>query len=484
MPTLTDSVDTPAAAAASAAAPPGFSPRLEAQMREQLGIGLAALLAPINAQAPAGRSLRGSGLYQAMQEARREDDATLPMGPWQHELKQADWAQVCRQGVEALSQHSKDLQIAAWLLEARLRQAGLPALAPLLALLDGLIAGYWRDLHPALDEGDASHRGNVLRWINRKLVTTLKLVPLLRGAAERPLSWADWEQVQLLAKRRGAGGPSGQAGQGGGQGAGGSSDEPGALDIKTLAAALAAEPTAHCLALATSLQQALQSLAALVQTIDAHFSDDAPSLSAFEAVLQQMHGWIGAELLRRGVPLPMQTDEDSEADGMARFPFKGEGGDGDSSVERAEGPVSTSAATSTATSAATPAAISALDPHPNPLAERTATCKPPSQSELAACGSNSSLRPPARGRGPDSVAAAPPRNPITDRAHAYAQLASAAQTLREIDPHSPVPYVVQRAIAWGGLNTAQLYQELFVRQGGQISIFELLGIDLPQESTS
>jgi hypothetical protein len=39
-----------------------------------------------------------------------------------------------------------------------------------------------------------------------------------------------------------------------------------------------------------------------------------------------------------------------------------------------------------------------------------------------------------------------------------------------------VPYVVQRAIAWGSLNTAELYMELFVRTGGQINIFELLGI--------
>ena len=48
--------------------------------------------------------------------------------------------------------------------------------------------------------------------------------------------------------------------------------------------------------------------------------------------------------------------------------------------------------------------------------------------------------------------------------------------LIRIDPHSPVPYLLRRAVAWGRLNTAELYQQLFIENNGQINLFELLGI--------
>lgn len=74
-----------------------------------------------------------------------------------------------------------------------------------------------------------------------------------------------------------------------------------------------------------------------------------------------------------------------------------------------------------------------------------------------------------------------------DRRQVYAALAEIAHALEVIEPHSPVPYLIRRAVAWGGLNTAQLYNEVFVRCGGQINIFELLGLGDPvagQERTA
>lgn len=68
--------------------------------------------------------------------------------------------------------------------------------------------------------------------------------------------------------------------------------------------------------------------------------------------------------------------------------------------------------------------------------------------------------------------------PIRNRTDAYAQLAEAAEYLAHDDPHSPVPYLIYKAIEWGQLNTAELYQELFVQYQGQLNIFEILGLDL------
>lgn len=71
---------------------------------------------------------------------------------------------------------------------------------------------------------------------------------------------------------------------------------------------------------------------------------------------------------------------------------------------------------------------------------------------------------------------------INSRQQAYEALARAAEYLVLIEPHSPAPYLVKKAIEWGNLSTPELYQELFVRYQGQLNIFELLGLDLDGKS--
>ena len=71
---------------------------------------------------------------------------------------------------------------------------------------------------------------------------------------------------------------------------------------------------------------------------------------------------------------------------------------------------------------------------------------------------------------------------IRDRAEADALLEQAASFLQRDDPHSPVPYLVRRAAEWGKLNAAALYQELFLRRGGQVHIFDVMGLDTPGQA--
>jgi type VI secretion system protein ImpA len=67
---------------------------------------------------------------------------------------------------------------------------------------------------------------------------------------------------------------------------------------------------------------------------------------------------------------------------------------------------------------------------------------------------------------------------LSGRAQAYAMLRSAAEFLVQDDPHSPVPYLVFKAIDWGRLDTAELYRELFVENRGNLNIFDLLGVEV------
>jgi type VI secretion system protein ImpA len=65
---------------------------------------------------------------------------------------------------------------------------------------------------------------------------------------------------------------------------------------------------------------------------------------------------------------------------------------------------------------------------------------------------------------------------IRDRADAYYLLAEAADFLARTEPHSPTPYLVRRAIAWGSMSLEQLLPEL-IRNGGELTeIFRLLQI--------
>ena len=68
--------------------------------------------------------------------------------------------------------------------------------------------------------------------------------------------------------------------------------------------------------------------------------------------------------------------------------------------------------------------------------------------------------------------------PIRNRTDAYARLAEAAEYLTHDDPHSPVPHLIYKAIEWGQMNTAELYQELFIQYQGQLNIFEVMGLEL------
>ena len=63
---------------------------------------------------------------------------------------------------------------------------------------------------------------------------------------------------------------------------------------------------------------------------------------------------------------------------------------------------------------------------------------------------------------------------LGERERAYQVLAQIGDYLMQVEPHSPVPYLIRRAVAWGGLNAAELYREVFQKGGGRIDVFELL----------
>jgi type VI secretion system protein ImpA len=130
------------------------------------GFDLAALVAPISPEAPAGRDLRedssADGLYFRLRDARREAsaaeraaEAPIEEGAPRPETSISSlehWRTLNELAIEALVGHTKDLEIAAWLTEALLRSDGLIGFAAGCRLMTGLAENFWDDLFPQPDD--------------------------------------------------------------------------------------------------------------------------------------------------------------------------------------------------------------------------------------------------------------------------------------------------------------------------------------------
>jgi type VI secretion system protein ImpA len=65
-------------------------------------------------------------------------------------------------------------------------------------------------------------------------------------------------------------------------------------------------------------------------------------------------------------------------------------------------------------------------------------------------------------------------HPIRSRAEAYRRLSEAADYLLRTEPHSPTPYLVQRAVEWGSMNLFDVFQQIIRNEGEMQEINRLL----------
>ncbi len=393
--------------------------KAQSYFENQLGVPWDALLTPIAPEQPAGKSVRGNGVYSAIKEARREDDPTLPQGAWTYELKRADWRKVSDIAAHAIASKSKDLQLAAWLLEAQINITGFDGIASCILLIEELCKAYWLELHPQIEDGDIEYRANILEWANEKLLPAIRLIPITACGRGTEYHWADWEQAKRNEQIKSAHGNRADL----------QLDGP---ILGEFATAMAGTPTDAHMALYRKLADALESIESLSNVLDQLWGEDqdqnAPSLNALAGLLEQIQALIAADLYKRGVRISAVAG--GAVTGVPGKPA-GKGGTGNTGGGSGSG---------------------------GDDAGR-------SSGDGGGDGGDGGSDDTDYGRGP-----------IRDRADAYARLAEAADYLMHLEPHSPTPYLVQRAVEWGNLNTAELYHEVFVKFSGQLSIFELLGI--------
>lgn len=369
-------------------------------------VDLGALLAPIDATAPAGAWVRYEPVFDALRESRREDDASTPQGIWTRDLKRADWVGVHTLATDLLTTRTKDLQIAAWLLEAWIRLHGFAGARIGFELLAALCEQYWNDLYPLPDGDDLSARTSTIEWVNERLPLRLLDVPVTRPTDldARAFTWGERTEAlrrEALAKRAGKGAKAAPA--------------PGDdwLTPAKFASSAGSTPQALLSDWEDDLAAAIVAARSLESFLDARCGNAAPSLSKILGVMTEIRRYLGTVLDERGRV--------------------------------------------TIAPAAEPAPLPAPD---------AGAAEAPSILEAVMQQTPSTPSIPAPQMMDQSAA----------RTDAYRKLAEAVDTLMRIEPHSPTPYLVKRAIAWGGMSLAELMRH-FIDSGYDLkSLYTMLGM--------
>lgn len=254
-------------------------------------------LAPISADHPSGESLRYDELYDTIKELRREEDPALPQGVWKRELKRADWDRVAALAVEALETRTKDLQIAAWLLEAWIHLHGLPGVEQGLKLVTGLCEDFWDDIHPQIDDG-LEFRLAPIEWLAGRLIFPLKTIAVTRPETDEavPYAWVDWEAALHLTHLIKAEQTSEEE-----------AEAQGKVTQAKFLASVSLTPTAFYIQLADQVDKSLAAVDGLAGLVEEKVGEAAPSFSELRGVIEAVGRYVDRNLQERmepGEPLP------------------------------------------------------------------------------------------------------------------------------------------------------------------------------------
>ncbi|MGE0162834.1 MAG: type VI secretion system protein TssA [Dongiaceae bacterium] len=167
------------------------------------------MLAPIPGDNPAGADLRldpnPASDYYKLKDARfaarakeREVDAGAEVG------NLPEWRTILDLAPKVLAEQSKDLEVAAWLVEALLRRHNFAGLRDGFRLVRSLVETYWDGLYPLPDEDGVAAKVAPLTALNGEggdgtLIQPIRKVWLTDGHEPGPFAAWHYEQAQKLA---------------------------------------------------------------------------------------------------------------------------------------------------------------------------------------------------------------------------------------------------------------------------------------------
>jgi len=255
-------------------------------------IDIESILTPIEGENPAGENLRYTATYDTIQEARRQED-DLERGEWDREVKTSDWQAVEQLAAEALTEKTKDIQIAVWLLEALIKTEGFKGLAAGLKLLTGLMENFWERLYPEIEDDDLDYRIGPLEFMNEKLWLSVKQIPLTDPAAGPGFGWIKWKEASEV-------------------GADESAIAEGKLGIEAFEKAVSRSSKMFYAELNEQIEACIQSFTNFDNLLDEKFGSDAPRTADFKEALEECQRFIVKTLKQK-----KELDPDPEPDDVA-----------------------------------------------------------------------------------------------------------------------------------------------------------------------
>jgi type VI secretion system protein ImpA len=268
-------------------------------------IDIDAVLKPIAGENPAGADLRYT-LHDEIKEARRADDP-LERGDWQREIKKADWETVLALCRDALTNQTKDLQIAVWLTEALTVTGGFKGFLTGLKVINGFLQDFWDNLYPQIEDDDLEFRVGRLELLNNSLWSRLKQIPLTDRRGKAAYSWLQWEQSRQV-------GYEGDAAKAELREEHLAEGKPAAEDFDS---AVVVSSRAFYEALAADIEDCIAAFQAFEQLVDEKFGKEAPRLSELRDSLEDCRQLVMRILKEKRVLEPDEEDPAPEENPVA-----------------------------------------------------------------------------------------------------------------------------------------------------------------------
>lgn len=372
------------------------------------------LLASLSPDAPCGVSMRAEQIFTDIRFQREEDDPSLPMGHWERPLKRADWATIEKLCTTALTTRGKDLQIAAWLLEAWMRQSQLDGLRRGLLLISELLIRYWDSVYPPVGEdGDIDARLAPFEWLNASLPVPMKLYVTLLTLPERKpanLNLSDWDKMTMTEIV--------SAGKEEKPGKNTAQENEVALTRSDVIAASHKVGGNQARVTLEHVRACIVALSGLIDVLRDKLGSQAPSMNKIKVTLEQFD-----RALVQLLPPAAEVTQAPSSEPTRRTPSE-------SRVDMTSENLPTSAAPTNG----------------------QASTEVSQRAQAVEMGNWSS------------------------RAQAYRTLEAVADYLSKTEPHSPTPYLIRRAVNWGRMPLPELMAEIMREEGDLNRMISVLGL--------
>jgi type VI secretion system protein ImpA len=257
------------------------------------------LLNPIPGDNPSGASLRYEKIYDQIKEARTEDDDSLPSGAWERQVKKADFNLVIKLAGEALATKSKDLQLAAWLIEAHVKKEGLSLVEPCFKLMHDLQEQFWDTIYPVIEDGDVGLRAMPMEWVANRVAALVREAPITK----KGLNFFQYKESRTVGYEADVEASDSK------REARRQAIEDGKTTGEDFDAAFAATSKALYVGLHDSLQSTLTTLETLQEFSEEKYRDEGPSFAKLRTSIEEVDQVVNSLLAEKRKTEPDPVDE-------------------------------------------------------------------------------------------------------------------------------------------------------------------------------